>query len=239
MAAVTAAATLVLIHGCGTDGHFWDPLLEHLTSLPVIAPSLPGRGDSGASPLASAAENAAWLFDRLERSSITAIVPVGHSFGGAVAIEMALRRDSGAVAVRGLGLVSTGARLRVLPEILEAVSRAADTGVPVDLGRLSYRPGTDPALIESAARPIPPGTTRQDWLSTNAFDRLGQVDAISVATAVVTGADDLLTPPKYSRYLADHIAGATLDIIDGAGHMLPVERPAELARVLRGLLARL
>jgi pimeloyl-ACP methyl ester carboxylesterase len=239
---VTARATLVLIHGCGTDGHFWDELLGHLVDLPVVAPSLPGRGDSGERPLASAADNAGWLFDHLERASIADVICVGHSFGGAVAIEMALRKRSGTIVVRGLGLVSTGARLRVLPEILEAVARAAETGVAVDLGRHAYRPATDPALVErveARARRTPPATTRQDWMSTNAFDRLGQIDAISVPTAVVTGADDTLTPPRYSRYLADHIAGATLEIIEDAGHMLPVERPAELARVLLGLVDRI
>lgn len=237
---MTTLPTLVLIHGCGTDGHFWDELLGHLGDLPVVAPSLPGRGDSGPEPMTSAAANAAWLFDHLERSSIAEVIAVGHSFGGAVAIEMALA-SPGAVAVRGLGLVSTGARLRVLPAILELVSRAAETGVAADLGSHAYRADTDPALIErveSKARRTPPATTRQDWFSTDAFDRLGQVGAIAVPAAVVTGADDLLTPPKYSRYLAGHIDGATLDVIDGAAHMLPVEHPAGLARILRGLVER-
>lgn len=229
--------TLVLVHGCGTDGSFWDELVAELGDLPAIAPSLPGRAETGGDPLPSAAANASWLLDRLAAESIDRAIVVGHSFGGAVAIEAALRK--GATAVCGLGLVATGARLRVLPEILDAVSTAAETGEPARLGRFSYHPSTDPALIErveARSARTPPATTRQDWVSTNAFDRLGQLGSIAVPAVVVGGSDDRLTPPKYAEYLAAHIEGARLVLIEGAGHMLPVERPAELAAALRELV---
>lgn len=233
-------ATLVLVHGCGADGRFWDELLPYLDDVPILAPSLPGRAESGGEPVGSAEAAAAWLFEQLSAQAIERAIVVGHSFGGAVAIETALRGGAGGVTVCGLGLLATGARLRVMPAILAAVTAAAETGVPAELGRFAYHPSTDAALIErveSRARKTPPRTTRQDWMATNEFDRLGQLGSIAVPTLVVGGTADLLTPPKYARYLAENIAGARLVLLEDAGHMFPVERPAELAAALRELVA--
>lgn len=232
--------TLVLVHGCGTSGRFWDELLPHLEGVPVLAPSLPGRAGSGEDPVETAEAGAAWLFERLSDCAIERAVVVGHSFGGAVAIEAALRGSAAGATVCGLGLVATGARLRVMPAILEAVTTAAETGVPAELGRFAYHPSSGAALIErleSIARKTPPATTRQDWMATNAFDRLGQLGSIDVPTLVIGGTADMLTPPKYARYLAENIAGARLVLLEDAGHMFPAERPAELAAALRQLVA--
>lgn len=230
-------AALVLVHGCGTDARFWDRLVPHLAGLEVVALSLPGRAETGGEALQSASDAARWLLATLRARGIGRAVVVGHSYGGAIAIEAALRsRDDASGLVAGLGLVCTGARLRVLPVVLAAVSAAVETGIAADLSRFAYRPGTDPGLIErteAAARTTPVTSTERDWLATDAFDRMGQVGAIEIPTLVVAGSEDALTPPKYARYLADRIAGAHLRIIEEAAHMLPVERPAELADALR------
>ena len=55
--------------------------------------------------------------------------------------------------------------------------------------------------------------------------------------AVLCGAQDRITPPELSQETAALVPGAVLEIVDGAGHMLPCERPDAVARVLRGLLA--
>ena len=47
----------------------------------------------------------------------------------------------------------------------------------------------------------------------------------------------MLEPGLHGRTTADAIAGAEFELIEG-GHMLPVTHPAECARVLRGVLAR-
>lgn len=230
--------TIVLVHGCGTDAHFWDELLPHLGGVDAVAGSLPGRLDTGGEPCSTAAHAARWLCDWMRVRSIDAAIVVGHSFGGAVAIEAAL--DPGDARIAGLGLVATGARLRVLPAILQAARDAVRTGSPADLSRWAYRPDTDPALVrrvEAKARRVPVATTAADWLACNAFDRMGRLDELDQRTLVVTGIDDALTPPKYARYLVDHITNAELELVADAGHMLPVERPAVLAAALRRFAA--
>jgi pimeloyl-ACP methyl ester carboxylesterase len=65
--------------------------------------------------------------------------------------------------------------------------------------------------------------------------RLGDIIAPVV---VVCGTKDVMTPPKYSAYLRDHISGAELHLIEGAGHMVMLEKPAEVVRALAALVEK-
>ena len=54
---------------------------------------------------------------------------------------------------------------------------------------------------------------------------------------VVLGArEDRVVGPEPAQELAALVPGARLEIVDGAGHMLPCEQPQAVARALRGLL---
>jgi pimeloyl-ACP methyl ester carboxylesterase len=162
---------------------------------------------------------------------------VGHSYGGAIAIELALHElDADPPQLAGLVLVSTGARLRVAPPILEGTRAAVQTGMPLDLAQYAYLPGTDRELVahvEALARRTPVEATAADWNATDGFDRMHDVAAIRLPTLVVCGTDDVLTPPKYGEYLARMIPGAQLERVAGAGHMLPIEHAAALAPLVR------
>ena len=57
---------------------------------------------------------------------------------------------------------------------------------------------------------------------------------ITAPTLVIAGSEDPSTPPALCAALRDAIPGARLEVIDGAAHILNVERPAEFNRVLHG-----
>jgi len=59
---------------------------------------------------------------------------------------------------------------------------------------------------------------------------------ISSPTCVVVGDEDVMTPVKYSQRLANAIPNAALQTIENAGHMLPVEKPEEVACILTDFL---
>jgi pimeloyl-ACP methyl ester carboxylesterase len=229
--------TVVLVHGCGTDRRFWDTLRPHLEGIEILSPSLPGRdGNTGAAPT-SAAAAARWLREWMRARDVIDATVVGHSYGGAIAIELALHElDADPPQLAGLVLVSTGARLRVAPPILEGTRAAVQTGMPLDLAQYAYLPGTDRELVahvEALARRTPVEATAADWNATDGFDRMHDVAAIRLPTLVVCGTDDVLTPPKYGEYLARMIPGAQLERVAGAGHMLPIEHAAALAPLVR------
>lgn len=219
---------IVLLHGAGCDRHIFDELVRHLTPFELIVPDLPGRGGTDVPLATTAHEAAAFVIELLDAMGIERAIILGHSYGGAVAIEFALSAKERAL---GLVLVSTGARLRVHPAILAAMDAAAEAG-PRSLPTLPWLPGTERALIEETERhvtEVPSKTTAADWHAANAFDRMAHVKDIDCPALIVTGAQDPLTRPKYARWLLENLRDARLGLVEGAGHMLPVENARELA----------
>ena len=65
----------------------------------------------------------------------------------------------------------------------------------------------------------------RDLAACNVFDIMQQLQEISISTLILCGAEDQLTPVKYSTYLHQHIAGSTLHVIPDAGHYVMREQP--------------
>jgi pimeloyl-ACP methyl ester carboxylesterase len=107
---------ILLLHGAGGSEHTFDALLPCLP-FGALVPALPGRSGSEGPPLRSAADAARWIAEFLQVVDLPQFVAVGHSLGGAVALELGLAAAS-LPALKGLALLSTGARLRVHPDIL-------------------------------------------------------------------------------------------------------------------------
>jgi pimeloyl-ACP methyl ester carboxylesterase len=161
---------------------------------------------------------------------------VGHSLGGAVAIEHALASRS--AGLEGIVLLATGARLRVHPMILQLFEQVAESGATIPpLPPGLYEQDTDPDLITEASnrRELTPiETAGIDWRAANCFDRMQDLGKIRVPALIVAGTQDALTPAKYAHYLAAEIPNSQLRILEGAGHMLVMERAAEIAGLLSG-----
>ncbi|HAP32053.1 MAG TPA: alpha/beta hydrolase, partial [Firmicutes bacterium] len=83
---------------------------------------------------------------------------------------------------------------------------------------------------------VPPEVWYADFTACNNFDILSDLLRINIPTLVLCGAEDRMTPLKYSRYLAENIAWAKLEIFDGAGHMLMLEKPDEVNMAVQNFL---
>jgi len=222
---------LVLIHGAGANAAVWGPLHKPLSSFDLYAPDLPGRLGSEGPARERAGEAACWLDRELEALGVRDAIVLGHSYGGAVAIELALRSSR----VAALVLVASGARLRVHPAILEGAERAVSGAAPLPID-FCFTPHASRDVIDAYARAAsttPPEATLADWRACDAFDRRSELERIAVPVLVTTGAEDALTPPKYQHYLVEHLPRAQLELVERAGHMLPWEQPAELGAIVR------
>jgi pimeloyl-ACP methyl ester carboxylesterase len=231
----------VLLHGAGGSHRSFDELVTALDQEDVIVPALPGRaGTEGPAP-ATAAEASTFVRALLAAIGVERYALVGHSYGGGIAIELALA-DAAAPrpSVAALLLVATGARLRVAPAILErARAAAAGEAPPVDV-RAVFQLDTDPGVIarfEARKALVPAASALADWIATNAFDRLGALSPIRAPLVALAGDRDALTPPRYAQYFVEHVAGARAVTAPGGGHMLPVEQPDAVVRALRELWA--
>ena len=123
---------LVLVPGCGRDQADFDPLVAALalSRVEVLVVPLPGRsGVEGPVP-SSSSEAAAFVRAVLRTAGVRRVVIGGHSWGGAVALELAL--DDVDDGVAGLALLSTGARLRVAQAVFDHVEAAGDVTALAD-----------------------------------------------------------------------------------------------------------
>ena len=238
-AEVGESPVLVCVHGASENHHLYDWLIEALPGRAVVAVDLPGRLGSDGPPLTSVSALASFLERFVESQIGDDHLVMGHSMGGAVAIEYALSTNS--ATLRGLVLSNTGARLRVHPDILERFERAALERRSVPATEEDFGPDVDQGLIAEVndfRLLTPPEVAASDWRIVDVFDRTSDVSKIRIPTLILAGGDDRLTPTKYARYLADEIPEAELHLVEGCGHMLLVERPEDIAVRVRWFLRR-
>ncbi|MGQ9477622.1 MAG: alpha/beta fold hydrolase [Candidatus Bipolaricaulia bacterium] len=232
------AQDVLLVHGSGGDHTIWSYQVKGLReAFSVAALDLNGHGRSTLREGDGLATYTEDVLSVLERLSSQAFL-VGHSLGGAIALNVALHHPD---RIGGLGLIGTGARLRVLPELLELVQRDFEAAVELILS-WAFMGKPEPALLAKAR-----GQMRQngqklllrDLLTCNSFDVMDKLGQLDLPTLIICGREDRLTPLKYSEYLRDHIPNASLRVIDGAGHMVLLERPEQLNQALQEFLAPL
>lgn len=228
---------MIFIHGSADNHHVYDRLVDALPSFERYAIDLPGRAGSDGPPLSTVAEMESFLSRFVDSEVEGDYVVVGHSLGGGVAIEHALAPST--ARLRAIVLVASGARLRVHPMIFRLFDDATQSGGLPPLPPGLFEPGVDLELVAEAShyRELTPvGTGAMDWRAADAFDRMGDLDGTPYPALIVTGSQDQLTPPKYAQYLATHIPKNELHVIEGAGHMLPLERPVEVATHIKRFL---
>jgi pimeloyl-ACP methyl ester carboxylesterase len=163
----------------------------------------------------------------LELSGVTV---AGHSMGGAVALETAIKYPD---ELDGLVLIGSGARLRVNSEIFQGLE-ADFEATAAQLVRWCYGSGSSDKLLKWGLEQLlaeRPEVILDDFRACNEFNRLDQISGTKQPAVVICGREDTMTPPEYSQYLAEHLQRATLRIIDGAGHMVMVENPFKVGPV--------
>ncbi|AGL01434.1 alpha/beta fold hydrolase [Desulfoscipio gibsoniae] len=216
---------IVFIHGAGGSHKHWAYQTTALgKKFLTIAVDLPGHGNSEGKPYNKIEGYADFIFDLTERVLGTKFVIAGHSMGGAIAMDFALRYPT---KLNGLILIGTGARLRVASAILDTF--AAGKLFP-DLVNYAYSEAASPELIKQAKWEMEntdPSIYYNDFMACDGFNYMERVQAINTPTLVLGGAADRLTPPKYSQYLADNIPNSQLEIIEQAGHMIMLENPQQ------------
>jgi pimeloyl-ACP methyl ester carboxylesterase len=235
-AAGAGGPTLVLIHGSGGDHGTWGPQLAALASAArVVAVDLPGHGASAGEGSDTIREYATRVRQFLTALGRGPVVLGGHSMGGAIALAVALDSPEW---LRGLVLVGTGARLRVLPQLFEILARNYAEAVAFMTER-AWSPSTPAALKDLGRKTVSttrPSVTQGDFTACDRFDVMERIGEIRLPTLVIVGEEDRLTPPKYAEFLAGKIAGARLARIPRAGHFVSLEQPDEVNRAIHAFL---
>lgn len=227
--------TLLLIHGAGGSRLHWPPQLRRMSGATVHTLDLPGHGRSKGDGCDTIDGYVLAIVAFLERLAVDSAVIVGHSMGGAVAQKLALEEPE---RVSSLVLVGTGARLRVAPAILECAQHDLERAVQL-ITQYAWSSDADPALKEvgrKALRETGSAVLFGDFLACDRFDVMDRLGEIEVSTLVIGGSVDRLTPIKYSRFLSEQIPCAQLVTVEGAGHMVMLERSEEVSDAIRAFV---
>jgi pimeloyl-ACP methyl ester carboxylesterase len=228
---------VLLLHGGGGSHLSWPPQIRRLSGQRVFTLDLPGHGKSEGIGRQDIDEYTKAIIEFMKVLRLSAAVMVGFSMGGAIALSLALGARK---RVLGLGLVGSGAKMRVAKSTLEMAANPSTFQSAVEtIVENSYSHTADERLKELAVKQM--AETRQavlygDFLACDSFDVMGVVNKIRVPTLLICGSEDRMMPPNRSEYLRDQIDGARLHVIEGAGHMVMIERPEEVASLLAGLL---
>lgn len=248
-----APVTIVFLHGLGGSLSTWSQLLgEFVAKARLIALDLPGHGRSDKpAPDAfdySVAGLATAVGEALTQLGAAPAVLVGHSLGGAVAMQLA--HDQPAL-VRGLVVVNSaglGSEIsQALLDRVEAEPSLDEARALLDLFFENKKLILDRGVEEMyQARNTPGADAAMKAVSASAFNREGQtldlptkLGAIAVPTLIVWGEFDRVIPIGHAAEAARQIPGSWLQVIRGAGHVPQVEAPAEMATVMRRWLRRL
>ena len=228
---------VLLIHGAGGSQLSWPPQLRRLSNQRMFTLDLPGHGKSEGVGRQDIVEYGKAVIEFMKAVRLSAAVVVGFSMGSAIALSLALQYRK---RVLGLGLIGSGGKMRVASSTLEMAANSSTFPTAVQtIIENSYGSTADPRLKELAVEQMM--RTRQavlygDFLACDAFDVMERVKKIHVPTLLICGSADRMTPPNRSEYLRDQIEGAHLHVVEGAGHMVMVERPDDVASLLTGFL---
>lgn len=224
---------LVLIHGAGGDLLSWPPELRGLSNARVFTLDLPGHGKSAGTGCQSIDDYTKRVIDFIDAIGFSRAVFVGHAMGGAIALTLALDHPD---RVAGIGLISCGPRLPITPSILDNASNLATFLQAVHSFQelMHITPNATNLKAQTLDRLA---SVRQtlflgDLLACDQFDVSARMGSIKTPVLVVCGTEDELTPQHFSDSLAGKIPGAALQRIDGAGHLVMLERPRRVAGLI-------
>lgn len=233
-----ARQTLVLIHGAGSSHLTWPGALRRLPQTAVYALDLPGHGRSAPPGRQSVAGYAQDVIQFIKTLALENVVVMGHSMGGAIAQHVGLVPPPG---VAGLVLLGTGARLRVAPAFTEGIE--TDFAATVDLLNQFYWGSVPvPSLMAANRRSMLACASQvmlDDFLACDQFDLRARLPEITLPTLVISGGRDQMTPASFGHFLAEQLPQAEFALIEEAGHMMMLEAPDVVARLVQKFLAQI
>jgi len=229
--------TVIFIHGAALSKGLWAAQVEALSDIAdTIAIDLPGHKDAMGPAYDRVSDYAGSVCRFVEGLKISDPVLCGMSMGGAIALELLITRPD---VFRSAILMHTGARLKVLPFIFEAIekdySNYLDMVVEFSTSEKSDRVRMKAIMDEIAV--LSPEVALRDFTACDRFDVMEKLGQIMAKVLVVNGDEDAVTPPKYGQYLQKGIPNAGLTSIAEVGHMSPIEKPEQVSRLIREFLS--
>lgn len=237
---------LLLLHGIGGRASLWAPSAAALAPREVIAMDMPGY-DGRRPALNSFPELADAAVALLDAQGASQADVVGHSLGGMIALEMALRHPD---RVRRLVIVASspafGSRDPAFREsFLAARQKPLDEGIGMAGVAAALVPGMLGPAADAAAAPaamaamasVDEAAYRATLAVLTGFDRRADLPRVTQPALLIAGEADQTAPPRGVARMAEAMPNARLLVIPGVGHLLPLEAPDAFHAALHDFLS--
>jgi len=236
----TTAPLLVLGPSLGTSAAtLWSDVARRLTGhLHVVAWDLPGHGRGEPAEPFTIAELAAGVLAFADRIDPRGFHYAGDSVGGCVGLQLLLDAPQ---QVKTATLVCTGAAIGTPQSWHEraATVRASGTGSLLAAtaqrwfgpGFTEREPGVSAALLDALCHTDSESYAQVcDALAD--FDVTRRLPEIDRPVLAVAGGADVATPPESLQRIASGVQDGTLIVLDGVGHLAPVEAAGRVAELI-------
>lgn len=220
---------VLFLHGAGGVAA-WTPFFDALAEgRQLLVPDHPGFGSSAdAENLRDISDYAMFYLDVLDTLELQDVHIVGHSLGGWIAAEMAIRNES---RVRSWSLIApAGIRLRGQPmaDIFiwspeEAIRNLFHDQTFAD-GMLAQEPTPEQIDVMLQNRLT---FAKLAWEPRGFNPSLAKwLHRMSRPTTIIWGREDQLLSVDYAALWSEHVPHATIELLDACGHLPPVEKSA-------------
>ena len=222
---------LLFLHGVGGGHHAWELQLPYFGGLgyPSHAWDQPGYGHSQIVEPYDLEQVTAALARLIESLGDEPVVLIGHSMGGLVAQEAYVRYPQ---LIKALALCFTSPAFAGGSSEFTKQFIAARIG-PLDQGKtmaqiaeqLIPTMGSNSKLAIQIMSGVPPETYRKAVHLLTTFDRRKDLANIKVPAVLIAGSEDKTAPPAVMEKMAQKIPGAEYVLLQGCGHLGPMDQP--------------
>lgn len=242
---------LILLHGLTINSQSWKKQIEGLKDqFTVIAWDAPGYGQSSdpKQELQHFSDFAMYLKKFVDALDLGPVYLLGHSMGSGIATEFCVQYPE---AVKGLILANPTRGGSVLdPEVnrrdLEKRLQLIETLTPQDMAkqrvRTLFAPNPSEELVketEELIAQVRPMGYRSAVQSISSAEVDSKYELIEVATLIICGTMDNVTPVSESKAVHAKVPNAKLELIEDTAHMCHLEKPAVFNDIVRNFLNHL
>jgi pimeloyl-ACP methyl ester carboxylesterase len=231
--------TLILIHGAGASSQSFLPQLRQLDRfINILALDLPGHGQTPGPGMNSIFSYADWVYQVLNDSGFKTFFLGGHSMGGAIGLEVALRFPDRII---GLILMATAAYFDLSPDFFAGLAKDPSRTL-TRINRQAYMGETSPFVIAQSLALLeqtPLSVIQGDFQACRHFDCREAITRLNCPVLIVAGDQDITIPLGSSEALEARIPDSRLLSLPGAAHMVMLEKPKEVNQAVCDFIAKL
>lgn len=227
---------VLLLHGGGAAGWMWEPLRSHMDAGPrLLVPDLPGHDRSADRTYESHDATLAVLESLLEKEAAGPVAVVGFSLGAQLAVLLAARRPD---LVERVAVISAQARPTPAPRLtLALLGASAGLARQAWFARLQAKElFVPPALLDDYVRTSATVSRRTLLAAVGENIRFTPPEGWSSfagGALLLAGTGERAVMRASALSLHEALPHSELELVDGCGHGIPLQRPEWLAARLR------